>query len=336
MVFTEIIVFSDSFRPLYRGLSGSQCITRLRTVVANSPDARQTRNMTPRQIRYDLGSPVSPSPHTRRLVSLSSVLDFSLSPESTSAETHEATQILDAILDAYSPPPDSSVRADHLISHLISLAPSPLGAQNITRQLLHFLFPPCSPSPEIPALSEILPRARIGRVNPHHCSQGVETFARDLLDLFFLPLLSAGGRTENPPSANSPTFLTTRSRAIHAPSPNRLSSLRHDLLKRDDACCVVTGYMDTSVYRRGPVPGVVTAKVEAAHIIPHALNAGDGELEEGKRFVWQVLNMFDPGVSHTLEGAQIDGTRNALLLQADLHHMWGQLLWWLEEVPVCI
>jgi hypothetical protein len=30
----------------------------------------------------------------------------------------------------------------------------------------------------------------------------------------------------------------------------------------------------------------------------------------------------------------MDSPRNILLLQWDVHQMWGQWLWWLEQVPV--
>jgi hypothetical protein len=304
----------------------------------------------PATLTYSIGAPVTPQPHSRRTTSLEGVLNFGLSPEATAAEIAEADTILLAILNAYTHRTpitartgtisSSHFRADDLIAHLRLLAPSPAGRANIVRQVLAYLFPSAATSPAepVPSLSEILPRARIGRVDPSLAFPGIDEFARDMLDCFFVPLMAEGGKTPAPTSRISPNFLTSRSRCDdHAPSPTRIETLRKQVLQREDGRCIITGWLDEGVNRIRRAAGVqsaTTAVVEAAHILPHSLNSGHGQLPDEKAFVWRVLDMFDPGVRVMLDGALIDHPRNALLLQSELHVLFGQLQWWLEAVPV--
>lgn len=46
------------------------------------------------------------------------------------------------------------------------------------------------------------------------------------------------------------------------------------------------------------------------------------------------MDMFDPGISHTLAGTAIDSPRNALTLCTELHVRFGQLRWYLEPTRV--
>ncbi|KAF8241574.1 hypothetical protein K440DRAFT_665264 [Wilcoxina mikolae CBS 423.85] len=267
--------------------------------------------------------------------------------EATVDEIAEADTILLSILEAYSHRAPVTARvgsisgnlfcADKVIAHLRLLAPSSAGRANITRQVLASLFPPSTvETAELQAispLSEILPRARIGRVDPSVAFAGIDEFALAMLDFFFVPLLAEGGKTVAPPLRNTPSFLTTRSQCDdHAASPSRLESLRDLLLEREAGLCVVTGWMDMGVNKRRVLAGLrssTTAVVEAAHILPHSLNSSQGHLSDEKAFVWRVLDMFDPGVRLKL----IDHPRNALLVQSELHVLFGRLEWWLEAVP---
>lgn len=42
------------------------------------------------------------------------------------------------------------------------------------------------------------------------------------------------------------------------------------------------------------------------------------------------MNMFDPGISHSLAGTAIDSPRNAITMCTDLHFRFRQLKWYLE------
>lgn len=77
-----------------------------------------------------------------------------------------------------------------------------------------------------------------------------------------------------------------------------------------------------------------SAVTEVAHIIPHCFNAqnSDGGLGDSRMFVWRIMTMFDPRISHRLAGTAIDSPRNAITMCAELHHRFRQLKWYLEPV----
>ncbi|KAF8241771.1 hypothetical protein K440DRAFT_665151 [Wilcoxina mikolae CBS 423.85] len=265
-------------------------------------------------------------------------------PLTTSSHT-QADEILNALLTSYAsaartttlPAPGANNSTDFycankLILYLRDLAPSEKGRSNITRQVLAYIFHSAGQdgSQAIPPLHEILPRARIGRVNPAPYLRFLEEFAADVLDCFFVPFLAQGGKTSALPSRAS--FLTSRSPVPEdhtVENPDRRPQLRTECLTREDGFCVITGCYDHGEYLKLRRAGVTTAPLQAAHIIPHALSRSS----EAYEFVWRVLDMFDPGVRGCLEGEFIDHPHNAFLLHSELHLYFGQLLWWFEEVP---
>ncbi|KAK6371741.1 hypothetical protein LTS17_008564 [Exophiala oligosperma] len=67
--------------------------------------------------------------------------------------------------------------------------------------------------------------------------------------------------------------------------------------------------------------------LEVAHIMPHSLmtlSSGKTELDESKRLALAILNMFDDGVVHLIEGVNIDRPRNAITLTHDFHDLFGR------------
>lgn len=46
------------------------------------------------------------------------------------------------------------------------------------------------------------------------------------------------------------------------------------------------------------------------------------------------MNLFDPGISKHLQASNIDTPSNAMTLCIELHKRFGDLKWYLEEVPV--
>ncbi|KAF8241407.1 hypothetical protein K440DRAFT_572351 [Wilcoxina mikolae CBS 423.85] len=320
-----------------------------------------TRVQVPEVLCFNLGQPVTPQQHSRRIVSLKSVLNFNLSPEAAPHHVQEADQILIALLDAYAADPSRHrqplgppggdttdfYRADKLIQYFREFAPSWDGKANITRQVLSYLFP--DPEPYSPAserdrstqtqtrpLSEILLCARRECSPPAQSFTAIEQFAAALLECFFVPFLAQGGQTSVPPSLLTPSFLTSRSQVPndHAnPEIDRRPELRVECLTRDSACCVISGIYDHREHKKKRRSGLTVGPVQAAHIIPHALNGStDGVIKDQYGYVWQILEIFDPGVRYTLEGELIDYPHNALLLHTELHEYFGQLLWWFEEV----
>lgn len=82
--------------------------------------------------------------------------------------------------------------------------------------------------------------------------------------------------------------------------------------------------------------------LEVAHILPYSLTTlaqGESELvrlsiiiywlhinlskSEAKRKVFRILDMFDPGLSHRLDGPNIDRPINALTLTLDYHRLFS-------------
>lgn len=238
-------------------------------------------------------------------------------------------------------PSDGTVPLHKLFRAIIEHCPTIEGRANVVRIVLHGLFPVTDPeNPSQRALTSILPRARLWRTfTPADKSTvfGIlAVFADDFLQGFFVPLKAQGRCT---PAVSTLITPTSRSEAAADQGvSSRLSTLRARCLARDAGRCVVTGVYDkayvTKLYagrrRRRMQAG---GKTEAAHIIPHSLNALHPDataLHPSKRVVWRILNMFAPGISNTLAGALIDTPMNAMILTADLHDRFGSLECYLQ------
>lgn len=230
----------------------------------------------------------------------------------------------------------SAVPLHKLFRAIYDYCPRPEGRANLVRIALHGLFPvEDHDDADQRSLSRILPRARLWRYfTPDEKEQVyriLADFAADFLEGFFFPLKAQGRCT-----------LTTRSDVgPEKGTPRRLSNLRCLCLARDGNRCVVTRmydsiYLDNYRERTGRMPRQFGVMTEAAHIIPHSLNAlSDNvtDLPPSKRMVWQILNMFDQGVTATLSGALIDTPMNAMILASELHDRFGRLQCYLQEAP---
>lgn len=120
-----------------------------------------------------------------------------------------------------------------------------------------------------------------------------------------------------------------------------------------------SAYLETQIQlarrKRMMPPDEIGVSTEVAHIIPHAFNSlkSDGTFVnnfpcfppsqkaddytqkcESKAFIWRVMNLFDPGISKQLQASNIDTPSNAITLCVELHKRFGDLKWYLEEVPV--
>ncbi|KKZ68811.1 hypothetical protein EMCG_05600 [[Emmonsia] crescens] len=170
----------------------------------------------------------------------------------------------------------------------------------------------------------------------------INSFAEYLFDNFFLPMKAAGRKTPQP----TPASLSASSIENVVGTPARLSTLRRDCLTRDHNRCVVTrsfnlteaaGRLEQTrdpsdlkdddgqplIFEHGQL-----AQLEVAHIIPHSIMSAttvDGQLQlsKSKKTALSILNMFDPGVIHLIEGLNIDHPRNALTLAAEAHGYFG-------------
>ncbi|KAK4170895.1 hypothetical protein QBC36DRAFT_369302 [Triangularia setosa] len=144
-------------------------------------------------------------------------------------------------------------------------------------------------------------------------------FADYLVHHFFLPLRAATGKTPQP----TPTYHI----AVHA------WALRGTCLTRDRHRCVITRAFDTAVRtersRQPPAkdddgnildPRDAYGHLEVAYILPFGLTKADegSGLSESKKAAIAILNMFDVGVIHLIEGIDIDRPRNAITLSLDM------------------
>lgn len=240
-------------------------------------------------------------------------------------------------------PSNGSVPLHKLFRAIYEYSPTTDGQVNIVRIVLHGLFPVQDyENPLERALLHILPRARRWiSYTPDEKGQVyriLAVFAADFLQGFFVPLKAQGRCTPNVSTLITPTTRTEV--GPEQGTPNRLSDLRKLCLARDGGRCVLTRTFDSGylkrLYDRSPRRRrrmEAGGKTEAAHIIPHSLNALAGEattLPPAKRMVWRILNMFSPGISATLAGPLIDTPVNALMLISELHDRFGKLECYLE------
>lgn len=235
----------------------------------------------------------------------------------------------------------------NLFRALIEFCPTDSAGLNIVRMILHGLFCSGRVSRTERSLSAVLPLARTWLTATDDQRQPIyrilETVATDFLIGFFVPLTAQASITPNVSGLITPPAAAAHV-ALPQGTPHRLRGLRQTCLVRDGYRCVVSGHLDLEVHnrrarrqsrRRVQQHGGFGVQTQAAHIIPHSLNSirsiGDA-LSPAKNFVWQILNMFDTGISAELEGARIDRPSNAMILATELHHEFGKLRCYLDEV----
>ncbi|EAW13473.1 HNH endonuclease signature motif containing protein [Aspergillus clavatus NRRL 1] len=167
----------------------------------------------------------------------------------------------------------------------------------------------------------------------------VEEFADFMVTQFFLPLRASSVKTPQP----TPTSLSAIQPSTPTGTKQRISLLRHDCLIRDHHRCVVTRKFDIAEARKRRAkdkncedddgkrldsePHDNFVHLEVAHIIPHCLMAvapGDSELSDSKKNVLRILDMFDPGITHLIDGPKIDSPLNALTLTLECHRLFGE------------
>ncbi|KAI8943948.1 hypothetical protein F4801DRAFT_595322 [Xylaria longipes] len=165
-------------------------------------------------------------------------------------------------------------------------------------------------------------------------------FADYLLDNFFLPLKASTKKTPQP----SPAYHSAIERAqggTFSGTSDRVSALRGACLVRDRHRCVISRKFDLQeavnrVRRDGEnaldddgnllrEDATSVSVLEVAHILPHSLMATPSgcELSPSKQAALAILNLFDSGVVHLIEGPDIDRPRNAVTLTTDLHSLFG-------------
>lgn len=134
-----------------------------------------------------------------------------------------------------------------------------------------------------------------------------------------------------------------------AGTPERLSALREACLLRDRHRCVVSRAFDEAEAikrfegQNGPAvdddgndltDSDTYQYVEVAHIIPCSLTkADDGRIDGTKKAAIMILNMFDHGVVHLLEGPDMNRPYNAITLSRNMHKRFGEFKVFFERTP---
>ncbi|KAL8337065.1 hypothetical protein RB601_008526 [Gaeumannomyces tritici] len=183
--------------------------------------------------------------------------------------------------------------------------------------------------------------------------ESVDAFAEYLMDNFFVPLKSASNKTPQPsPITHSAVQRAQGSAALPqsvAGTPDRISALRGTCLVRDRHRCVISRKFDTNEGQRRyrtaqagivrdddglPIGAHDFRHLEVAHILPHSLVKApiDSLLDPARKITLDILNMFDVGVVHLIEGAEIDRPYNAITLSIDHRLKFGSFQLFFEPL----
>ncbi|KAL8420514.1 hypothetical protein RB594_003345 [Gaeumannomyces avenae] len=179
--------------------------------------------------------------------------------------------------------------------------------------------------------------------------QSVDDFADYLMDSFFLPLKAASNRTPQPSPITHSAVQRAQGAALHQSgvgTPDRVSTLRGTCFVRDRHRCVISRKFDTIEGRKRreagdardddglPIGPHDIRLLEVAHILPRSLvQALNSQLNTAQKAALDILNMFDVGVVHLIDGVEIDRPYNAITLLHEHHFDFGSFRIFFEPVP---
>ncbi|OAL75678.1 hypothetical protein A7D00_1278 [Trichophyton violaceum] len=173
-----------------------------------------------------------------------------------------------------------------------------------------------------------------------------EKFAEYIVENFLLPLRASSVKTPQP----TPSSLPSIQPSTPTGTKQRVSILRQNCLVRDHHRCVVSRKFDANeASRRWKQDGDDCKDddgnllkdqreedfeyLEVAHILPHCLTAvasQNTELSDSKKNALRILDMFDPGIIHLIDGPKIDSPLNALTLTHGHHRAFGEFKLYFE------
>ncbi|KAM3512571.1 hypothetical protein MY11210_003746 [Beauveria gryllotalpidicola] len=273
------------------------------------------------------------APHHRHQISLQGVIDLASSPPLADEVRVAAEERFYQILHHFDTAAAASVanatsyNRPGLVRLAHRYAVSPKSKDNVLRSFFRAIELPMD-GPAVDFANDEQIEALRARVTG---------FAEHLVDNFFLPLRASNARTPQPTPHYRSATLRSSSRDFVG-TPERLSTLRGDCLRRDGHRCVVSYAFDMVKARERETPeGRIVDDggnliednniqyLEVAHILPHSLVhvASDEELSETKKTALEILNMFDNDAAHLINGVDIDRPHNALTLTLDLHRSFG-------------
>ncbi|KAJ6114137.1 hypothetical protein N7512_007582 [Penicillium capsulatum] len=167
--------------------------------------------------------------------------------------------------------------------------------------------------------------------------EALENFAEYIVENFLLPLRASSVKTPQP----TPTSLSSLQSSTPTGTRQRVSVLRQSCLVRDRHRCVVSRKFDRAEARKRFTQDKENCAdddgnllknessdqfqyLEVAHILPHCLTTvASGDLD--------LVDMFDPGIGHLIDGPKIDSPINALTLTLDYHRLFGEFQIYFER-----
>ncbi|KAK5988516.1 hypothetical protein PT974_09999 [Cladobotryum mycophilum] len=290
---------------------------------------------------FDHGQDVPSAPLHRHQSSLEGIMDFSreqpLTPELRAQAKHRFYLIVQHFEDLYKNN-SQSYNQPRLIQYTYEYARSEESQDNFLRAFFQAMALSIDGEEDL---------------NFGNLSSPFIGFSEHLFNHFFLPLKASGTKTPQPTPAYHSAIMIAQGGVSPGlvGTPDRLSSLRGDCLIRDRHRCVISRKFDLKEARarmRGNPNNAhdddgnelvartdLFALLEVAHIMPHALMKSEegSKVNDVKAATLAILNMFDCGVVHLLEGPGIDQPSNAISLTQHLHFLFGEFEIFFEPVP---
>ncbi|KAJ5405891.1 hypothetical protein N7465_007175 [Penicillium sp. CMV-2018d] len=177
------------------------------------------------------------------------------------------------------------------------------------------------------------------QINKLH--EGLESFAEYLVENFLLPLRASSVKTPQPTptvlsllQSSTPTgqkcFIRDRHRCVVSRKFDRAAARKRfeenpEFCADDDGNLLKDGSSDQFQY------------LEVAHILPHCLTtvaSGETDLSDSKKNALRILDMFDPGIIHLIDGPKIDSPMNAFTLTLDYHRLFGEFKIYFEHTGI--
>ncbi|KAI1833893.1 hypothetical protein DTO006G1_349 [Penicillium roqueforti] len=172
------------------------------------------------------------------------------------------------------------------------------------------------------------------QINKLH--ESLEKFAEYIVENFLLPLRVSSVKILQP----MPMSLSSLQ------SSTQTGTWQQNCLLRDRHCCIVSRKFDRAAARKRFEENAEFCAddegnllkdessdqfqyLEVAQILPYCLTtvaSGETDLSDSKKSALRILDMFDPGIIHL-----IDGPMNALTLTLDYHRLFGEFKIYFEH-----
>ncbi|KAJ5674365.1 uncharacterized protein N7477_004299 [Penicillium maclennaniae] len=295
----------------------------------------------------------SPSPKARKFPamathrhqsSLEGVLDFSIPLSLTPQQHKSARSLVIRLVRHYGP--EKTVRKGYRPAALIQATLEHVTSPDtfMTFFLSYIYEDLCSEEGHTVNI-DITHALEPEQINKLH--EGLEKFAEYIVENFLLPLRASSVKTPQP----TPTSLSSLQSSTPTGTRQRVSVLRQNCLIRDRHRCVVSRKFDRAAARKRFAENAESCAddngnllkdessdqfsyLEVAYILPHYLTtvaSGETDLSDSKKNALRILDMFDPGIIHLINGPKIDSPMNALTLTLDYHRLFGEFQIYFER-----